>query len=80
MLVALTAPQRGGENVPTRVLTAALQMTTDRQQMTEVSAASACVSTVDVLRCMRAVSRCMHAQRKEGFACNAKQCGSALRT
>ena len=49
--------------MPTRVLTAALQMTTDRQQMTEVSAASACVSTVDVLRCMTAVSRCMHAQR-----------------
>ena len=35
--------------------------------MTEVSAASACVSTVDVLRCMRAVSRCMHAQRTKAL-------------
>jgi hypothetical protein len=42
--------------------------------MTEVSAASACVSTVDVPRCMRAVRSC---SPNEGFACNAKRSAEA---
>ena len=62
--------------MPTRVLTAALQMTTDdrgecRQRVREHGRRAP----------LHESRQPVHARPTyEGFACNAKQCGSALRT